>query len=342
MVDPLRIVVPLLMFSAVVVGPSAAWCEGLAAAGTSKGAAAQGPSFAESLRRGERARKAKRWAEAAEGYRAAYALEPRPEIAGELGECEVQLGRFREAAEHLAIGLEDPEALTDEQWRRFQSAQERAEREIATVAIAANPTAAEVWVDERSLGAPRDSYVVFLDPGRHTFRARLAGYHDGVTTIEMKAGSAQQVSLVLREHRAPPPPPPAPPRCRAGVDCGGKVAGTLRSIGFATAGGALALGAGMIIAGEVLDAELKERTAGLARYDCRGKQSTPWCMGLRELRSTRDKLASAGMIGLVAGGTVGLVTLSSLWWAPGSPSARVGVAPVVGPGEAGASVYGHW
>ncbi|HSN99607.1 MAG TPA: PEGA domain-containing protein [Candidatus Nanopelagicales bacterium] len=328
------------MFSAVVVGPSAAWCEGLAAAGTSKGAAGQGPSVAELLRRGERARKAKRWAEAAEGYRAAYAVEPRPVIAGELGACEVQLGRFREAAEHLGIGLEDPEALTDEQWRRFQAAQERAEREIATVAIAANPTAAEVWVDERSLGAPRDSYVVFLDPGRHTFRARLAGYHDGFTTIEMKAGSAQQVSMVLREHR---PPPPAAPRCRAGVDCGGKVANALRYVGFATAGGALALGAGMVIRGEAMDAELEERSAGLARYDCRGKRSAPLCMGLRELRSTRDKLASAGIIGLVAGGTVGFVTLSSFWWAPGSQArARVGVAPAVGPGEAGASIYGHW
>jgi len=362
------IVVPLLVFSAASLGSPLASAAGPSAAGAPKGAAVlpaspaapavgggagaagsvkqgPGPTAAEHLRRAAKARRAGRWAEAADAYRAAYELEPRPEIAGDLGVCEMNLGRHRDAAEHLLMNLENPAGLPEEQRRRFEEAQDRAEREVATVAIGANPTTAEVFVDERSLGAPRDTYIVFLDPGPHTFRARLPGYDDAVSTLDATPGAALQVSLLLREHRPPPVAPPIVPvvRCRAGVDCGGRVTTTLRYVGFATAGAALVAGAGMAISGEVLDAELNQRVGGRALDTCSGRGTLQLCRDLTELRNTRDILASGAVLGFVTAGVVGAVTVSSFWWAPAPRSAaRIGIAPATSSGQIGARVLGYW
>jgi hypothetical protein len=255
------------------------------------------------------------------------------------------LGRYRDAAEHLLVSLEDPAALPKEQRWRFAEAQDRAEREVTTVAIGANPTTAEVWVDGRSLGAPRDTYVVYLDPGPHTFRAQLAGYDDAVSTLDAKPGAALQVSLPLREH---PPPPSAPPiipvaHCPAGAGCGRRVASTLRYVGFAAAGAALVAGAGMAIGAEALDAELAKQAGGRALDTCSGRGTLPLCRDLTELRSTRDVLASGAVLGFMAAGAIGAVTISSFWWAPAPHSpARIGIAPATTRGQLGARVMGYW
>jgi tetratricopeptide (TPR) repeat protein len=136
------------------------------------------------LRRADAARRAGRWKEAEPAYRAAWNAAPRPEIAGELGLCELALGRYRDAAEHLERSLEYPEALAPAQRARFERGQERAEREVVTVAVSVSHPDAEVFVDDRSIGNGKGSYVVFVEPGRHAAKARLAGDADRVYRFE--------------------------------------------------------------------------------------------------------------------------------------------------------------
>lgn len=333
------VIVALLMFSAVVIRSTPAQ-----AAEPAASARAPDPTAAEHLRRATRARLGKRWAEAADAYRIAYEIEPRPEIAGELGVCLVHLGRHREAAEMLLVSLEDPAVLPEEQRRRFAKAQQQAEREVAAVAISANPATAEILIDGRSLGPPLGTYLIYLDPGPHTLQARLAGYEDAVAHLDAKSGTTERISLPLRERRPPPKPSPgrAPP-CHPGADCGGRVIGTLRLVGFAAAGAALAAGAGMAIAAEALDTQRARLAAGRAPDTCPRRGSPELCSDLTELRSTRDSLAGGAILGFIAAGVVGGVTATSFWWAP-SPRkpARIGAGAVMGPAQIGGSVRGYW
>ena len=314
-------------------------------AAPSRGAAKQAASAAEHLRRAERARAAGRWAEAAEAYRAAWALDPRPEIAGELGAAEVALGRFRDGAEHLEMSLDRPGSLSADQRRRFAWAMAGATREVATVAVSTNPPSAEVWLDGRSLGQPAASYVVHLDPGRHTFRARLEGYQETTVTLDAEAGTAPTVSIPMEKPRPAPTAAPrsAPLECRPGEDCTGAVASTLRYIGFGVTGGALAAGVMMTIGARVLDTKLGERIADQRPDACWGKGTLQPCRDLTELRHTRDVVSSGAALGFIIAGAVGAVTVSSFWWAPQPGSkTRIGAAPSVARGHVGAAVHGHW
>ena len=298
------------------------------------------------LQRAERARKAGRWAEAADAYRVAWEQDPRPAIAGELGAAEVAVGMYSAGAEHLDRGLEDPALLSDDQRRRFEQALAKAVLKVATVAISAHPPAAEVWINDRSLGAPAGSYIVYLDPGRYTFRARLDGYEPMEQTIDVQVGSAPMVALPLRARRpAPQPVPrPAPPlQCQNGAGCGGAVTTTLRYVGFGATGAALAVGAGMAIGARAVGAELDGRIAGRQINECWGKGTLAPCRDLTELRKARDFLASGALIGFMSAGAIGAATISSFWWAPdGRGAARVQVAPAVAGDHVGALVRGHW
>lgn len=307
-------------------------------------------AVAEHLRRGAAARKAGRWKEAADAYRAAWEQDPRPEIAGELGVCEVALGRYRDAAEHLYLGLAQPESLSRDQRRRFVQAQERAEREVAAVALSARPASAEVIVDGRSLGEPRPTYVVFLEPGPHTFRARLAGHEDAVVMIATAAGTPSEVGLELVERRPPPvvsAPAPAQSapvmQCRPGEDCSGKLATTFRIVGFTATGAGIVAGAGMAIGAAVLQDELKERSAVLGRRGCSGKGTIEPCNELVSLWEMRDTLASGAVLSFIAAGAIGAATVSSFWWAPTPRSEHaVRVAPVTSRSHVGVAVHGRW
>ncbi|WP_438033955.1 hypothetical protein [Sorangium sp. So ce204] len=81
------------------------------------------------VRRAQRARDGGRWTEAHAAYDAALqATDPasntekeRAEIAGELGLCELELRKYRDAAEHLAWSLEQRNVLPLELQLRFEA-----------------------------------------------------------------------------------------------------------------------------------------------------------------------------------------------------------------------------
>ena len=87
-------------------------------------------SVADAVKRGDKARKAGRWKEALEAYRAALEeaqragipRQERDEIAGEIGACEAALGKHREAAGNLHRGLSHREVLGAERKGRFEQA----------------------------------------------------------------------------------------------------------------------------------------------------------------------------------------------------------------------------
>ncbi|XXX73174.1 hypothetical protein WMF30_36550 [Sorangium sp. So ce134] len=160
------------MAAASVVWSRAAVAAGQGPPAEPSAAAAARSEAEEAFARGERARRAGRWAEAEASYRDAWKADPRPEFAGELGLCELALGRFRDAAEHLRESLLDPEALAAAARRRFSDGLQRAEREVSPATIAVSRPEAEVFIDGRRIGRGQGMYFVYVEPGRHEAAAQ--------------------------------------------------------------------------------------------------------------------------------------------------------------------------
>jgi tetratricopeptide (TPR) repeat protein len=227
-----------------------AWAEGPSGERTAAGAEAN--VVEQALRRGERARRAGRWAEAEAAYRAALSALPRPAIAGELGLCELALGKHRDAAEHLQQGLAGASSLTPQQRRRFEEGQGKAELEVAALEIAVSQPRAEVFLDGKRLGQGRAYWTVYVEPGPHEVRGVLEGYVGEAARFDAIRGGRPIVPLQLdplpkSPLRMPPAvvpatPPPPPP------DGTGR---TVRIWGVALASAGVALGTGFAIASAV-------------------------------------------------------------------------------------------
>ncbi|AUX47927.1 uncharacterized protein SOCE26_094530 [Sorangium cellulosum] len=299
----------------------------------------------DAIRRGDEARRAGRWGEAALAYRAALeerrgpplSLATRAEVAGELGLCELALGAHRDAAEHLRFSLEHRSALPVEQQRRFEAGQVQAEREVGTLFLAVSPRDAEVLLDGRSLGAPRPVHVVFVEPGPHTVRARLAGYADAVAGIEAVRGASSSVTLALAV-RAPVPAPSARANALhpgpAQPAAPGDTADVLRRIALGTAAAGAVLGAGFWVAAEVLDGVVDERAREIRERGghgaCNGAGFSGACKHQEALIARRDGVGAAAVAVLVASGALGALSVSSYWWAPAAPPrATAGFTPMV-------------
>jgi len=277
-------------------------------------------AVADPMKRGDKARKARRWAEALEAYRAALeeaqraGIRPaeRDAIAGEIGACEAALGKHREAAENLHRALVHREALGADRKDRFEQAFGKARDEIGVLYVGANPADAEVFVDGERVGAGTPTYVVFVEAGSHTVRARHAEHVEGRVTIDVAHGASSVVSL--RMDRLPPckacpaaakaipaaerrPPPAAAPR--------GKTRETLQRVGIVTAAGAAVVGAALTISAAVVDDNLEEDATALGLGACRGDPSTGACRDLQDAKDTRDLLHAMGIASLMASGAIG-------------------------------------
>src|SRR5262249_41965137 len=153
-------------------------------------------------------------------YAAAWRVQQHWQIAGSLGHAEVALGRYRDAAEHLALFLRETHdaASVDPRERAalardFEAARARA----GTVDVSA-PAGAELLVDGALVGTAPLGAPLFVEPGKHFFDARLAGYRAHVEVRELAPGASADVAVRLAPVAPPPPPAPPPPDRRAAVE----------------------------------------------------------------------------------------------------------------------------
>ena len=165
------------------------------------------------LRTGAAAATAKQWDACIQAYSSASALDDTPVIAGELGLCEEQAGRFADAYRHLrrAKDAAPPElkAAKAPQWKRYEAAMARARKHLAILFITVSPTQAAVLLDGRPIGRA-DGRHLAIEPGTHTVSARLEGYEDAIEPPRTwNAGDIPHVHLELKPKPAPPAPPAA-------------------------------------------------------------------------------------------------------------------------------------
>jgi hypothetical protein len=219
-------------------------------------------------REGYAAIQAKKWDQAYAIFQRLWRDTPTYDVALHLGHAEFNLGKNRDAAEHLAFGIAHlPPGEGKELVDSSRRALDRVKQEIGTLTIIVDRTGAAVRIDGKPQGTTPVDSEIFVDPGDHVIDATLAGYQTATQNFQTARGDQQTIVLKLdvlpvtsaaAATDTPPPPPP-----QASYQGGGPSARTI----------ALIVGAGVTVAAGVtsLVFVLKSNSASKRADDARAE-----------------------------------------------------------------------
>jgi hypothetical protein len=305
-------------------------------------AAAQAPADpADALfRQGNALYKEQKWSEAREAYAGAWKLKRAHDIAANLAYAELKLGRFRDAAEHLAFAVRvwPPTGKSDKREFAVERLQ-LARKEVGALRVAVDVPRAEVLVDGVVVGEAPLEGEVFVEAGSHVVEARLAGYETATQRVEAAKGSAQEVALAMVAVKAEPPPVVvvAPTGPNRGVLIAGGVIG-----GVALVTGAIFAGLSNSKAKDADDEHTALAMTGPT--PCAGASgASTACTDIVAAANAKRTFANASFWSFVGAGMVGTGTLIYALAIPKSATpAALRVLPAAGPQGAGIEIGGAW
>ncbi|XXX72969.1 hypothetical protein WMF30_35505 [Sorangium sp. So ce134] len=198
---------------------------------------------------GVAAAREERWPEAYAAYLEAWALKQHFQIAANLAQAELKLGKHRDAAEHIAFFLREAEGVSERDRARARQMLDEAKAKIATLTLVVSRAQATVLVDGVPAGTSPLGREVYVEPGQRTIEARLQGEPPAKTSVTLAPGASQEVELRFEERAAAAPAvqprtqPERPPQAPRGGAAGPSVA--LVAAGGAATG--LALGTAVVL-----------------------------------------------------------------------------------------------
>lgn len=338
------------MVLSVLVGAAGASGQPAPKGGGAAPAAAPDPT-AEVKKRfesGLAAASAKNWKKAAEEFGKAYELKPLPQIAGNLGEAELNLGRYRDAAEHLEKFLREDSGATPAEKKAAKDWLDQAKRKIVTFEITVAVPGADVLVDGKVVGkSPLPMKGVYVEPGKHTVEAR-AGEATDEKTDTYEAGWTRVIKLVPMGPAATAASASAAATGSAPV--AGEPSGPSRRL---VIGGAVLTGALLVAGGVFVGLAASKGFGGWANDPCHipnddvTDDDNPLECDRRHaefLDASMFAKTSMGMfgVGVAVGGLTLLYGLGVLSSGGGAKKGALVVVPVVGASGGGLSVAGQF
>ncbi|XXY52599.1 PEGA domain-containing protein [Sorangium sp. So ce269] len=300
-----------------------------------------------------------RWADARAAFLAALSLNPHYTIRGNLGASELKLGRYRDAAEHLARYVREiAEDATSTAVERERGAAMYAEAQgkVGTLVVRTDVDGAQVLVDGALRGQTPLADPLFVEPGTHTISVRHEDYETKDMTVQLGAGGTIENGLELTRKTGSAPaqkrldPTLAPPAGGAEAYAGAEEnAGGPRTAlligGAATAGAAAVAGVVFTLVANAKGSDAGERRNALASGNaapCPRTGGTPACVELREVYEARVHFTNAAFFSFLGAGAVGAGTLVyGMMTRPSSmPRERVQLTPLIGPSNVGLAVSG--
>lgn len=285
---------------------------------------------------GVEAYKKSKWADAYTFFSAAWSLKKHWQIAANLGDCEMQIGRNKEAAEHLLYYARE---APPEKKAEAEAFLKKAQAKVGTVTVKVNVADADVMVDGERVGISPMTEPVFVEPGARTFAARLAGMPLAEQKMEVAPGSAHDVALTLE----PPKKPDAPPKETKETN-GSEETRRASPVPWIIGGSAVAaiglgMGIGFTVAANNKSDEAASILASLGGPSpCYGKPVEGDCKVVRDAVDAQSTFARAAAGTFVIGGTaaVGTVVMYFLWPRAKNEKANAArVTPWVGPRSVG-------
>jgi hypothetical protein len=291
-----------------------------------------------------------RCAEAEPLYQEAWDLVKAHDIAANLGECELELGQAREAAEHLAYALRTSRISGKEEVReRLVKLLDEARQKAGTLWVAVNVEGAEVLVNGRSVGRAPIVQEVYVEPGHVTVEGKLPGYVPTTETLTVAAGQERQVQVTLVREATPPVERPAVPVPATATATAQKSMVPVY-IGAGVAGAAVVTGLVLAAMSNGASTDANEIAAALGAQGGTSACNAPANAGrCRELRASLDRVdalanGSTAVFIIGAAALTGTVAYVLYWRAP-EPKARavrLEVTPAVAPRAAGMLVRGRF
>lgn len=298
----------------------------------------------EAFARGSQLYMAQKWDEALVAFREAWALQKTYDIAANLGQTEVKLGRLSDAATHLAFAVRSWPVVGKQEARELAKQRfDEVRLKVAAVTIDVNVAGADIVIDGASVGRSPLGEELFVDPGAHRVEVKLAGYEVGRATLDAKAAGTHAVKIEL---------------VREGGEASGGLSRGARMgliVGGAVAGAAgLALGVGFTLAanGKADEADTQlalltsDTPAGSLVCPAANTSRAQSCENLVSLRSASDTYTNVATGAFVASGILaaGALTLGvwSLVKPATKPTSSLRIEPVVGLSYQGAVVRAAW
>lgn len=277
----------------------------------------------------------KGYAEAEAMLREAWGLKRSYDIAANLGIVEAKLEKWRDAAERLAYALRTfPANGKPEHRKLLETTLAQAAPHLAAVKVKvrahgdAPVERAEVSVDGASVGVtPLE--VLFLEPGQHTITAERQGAGFGKRVLDLRAGSSEEVEVVVE----PLPMTVKPPSWRPGP--------ALIIPAAVLAAGGLAAGTGLTVAANGKASDVAHMQLPLtSSCSVSSPATSARCAALHEAAASKVRLSNGAASGFLAGSAFAIVTTGLAVWAV--RAAPVRVSPAVGAGYTGVTLQGVW
>ena len=249
-------------------------------------AATTGDRAAELYRRATEQYRATNLVEAEKLYSEAWSLQQSYDIATNLGAVELDLKKFRAAAEHLAFALRAfPARGKQDERDTIAQRLKLAKAEIATLRVRVNVDKADVSVNGKRVGVSPLTDEIFADAGTVTVEAGLDGYAPAKQQLVTKKGEARDVVLEMARQEAPQ---------------GRSILGP--AIAFGAGGAGLVVGA---VAGGIATAQMEnvKKTCG-PLLDCPES-----LRGQVEDARTTSRVATVGFVVAGLGAAVGVTLL---------------------------------
>ena len=329
-----------LFFGLLLAAPA------FADAGESAGENARADEY---FRQGKAFVKEDRWEEARRAYLAGYKIKRGYDIAGNLGNVELELGLARDAAEHLAYCIKSfPATGTASQLAYVKGRFEDARQKVSALSIQVNVDGAEVFVDGRSIGRSPFPDDVYVEPGARTLEVKLTGFTHAKRAIQAVKGSWQSVALVLRADTSAPgagPSHSSPPIV---------VAEERSRVPFYVGGGVALAGIGAGVVGILLsqassaraDTQFTQLKGSGGAGACLDAANESRCEALDQAYRDKGTFRTVSIAGFGAAGAAAGVLITYALLSGGKPrsagSSALRLDVAAGPGAAGALLKGSF
>jgi tetratricopeptide (TPR) repeat protein len=267
--------------------------------------------------------------EAAEAlYEEAFALRESPDIAANLAQVKLELGKKAEAAKYLAYALRLMPATADPALRRkLEETMVEVKASVAELRVETSIPGAEISVGGRVVGRSPLADPLYFEPGEVIIRATLNAHEPAEQRVPCATGDAREVRLTLVPSTAGGEPVP--------------VATSERPLWPAfVLGGVAAVGVGLGVVGTI--------GASGAYSDAEALAASDACSSPAKCRAAGDELASdygsfgtMGVVGFgVGAAALGAMVIYLVLPESSEPSVQsaVAVTPWVGPTVGGLSI----
>ena len=272
---------------------------------------------------GTKAFEAAQYADAYKALKSAWELAPSYRTAAGLGQVELQIEQFRDAAFHLAYCLRHYPPDGDADVRsHVEEGLEQARTHVAALRVRVGVEGADVSVDGVSVGKSPLDGLVFVEPGSHTVAASHIGYRSSEEVVETPVRATRDVALTLAsdENSSLPrtfdaglaaPASPAEER-PAPASSGLSATSWVLIVGGSLTAAALATTIVFDVKGASAEDDLKAAQAGLPKNACGGSASDPaTCDRVHDLADTRNTDNQIAILGAIVTGALAAATVGT-------------------------------